>query len=288
MKLKLKLITLATAALLSASSYATDPDTQVVEYYHPLLKHYFITASATDTRFVDSGGAGEGWVRTGRTFGAWSSRNAAPADATMVRRFYSEGANSHVYVASDADISLLKGLEAKERASIAGTAKRFLGWGDEGEAFLTVLPKNGQCPAGTDAITRLYNQGFTNGEGSNHRYVSDDSLTNSMADRKWQAEGVVFCSPASAGVSAGKVNAIVAGSYSGNVLFKFEEVGKPEVKVRNDLSLTLAADGALTGTGGGCKFTGTVAAKNASASLRGGSRLRPRCEFLVRQAATQD
>lgn len=274
MKLKLKLLTLATAALLSTSTYATDPDTQVVEYYHPLLKHYFITASATDTRFVDSGGAGEGWVRTGRTFGAWSTRDAAPLDATMVRRFYSEGANSHVYVASDADISLLQSLEAKERASIVGTAKRFLGWGDEGESFLTVLPKNGQCPAGTDAITRIYNHGFTNGEGSNHRYVSDDSLAASMTDRKWQAEGVVFCSPASvasAGISASKVSAILAGSYSGNVLFKFEEVGKPEVKVRNDLSLTLTADGALTGAGGGCKFIGSVAAKNASASLRGGA-----------------
>ena len=274
MKLKLKLITLATAALLSTSTYATDPDTQVVEYYHPLLKHYFITASATDTRFVDSGGAGEGWVRTGRTFGAWSSRDAAPANATSVRRFYSEGANSHVYVASDADVNLLQGLEARERASIVGTAKRFLGWGDEGEAFLTVLPKNGQCPAGTDAITRIYNDRNASSEGSNHRYVSDDSLTLSMADRKWQAEGVVFCSPASvasAGVSASKVSAILAGSYSGNVLFKVEEVGKPEVKVRNDLALTLTADGALTGAGGGCKFTGTVAAKNATASLRGGA-----------------
>ena len=274
MKLKLKLLTLATTALLSTSTYATDPDTQVVEYYHPLLKHYFITASATDTRLVDSGGAGEGWVRTGRTFGAWSSRNAAPADATSVRRFYSEGANSHVYVASNADISLLQGLEAKERASIVGTAKRFLGWGDEGEAFLTVLPKNGQCPAGTDAITRIYNDRNANSEGSNHRYVSDDSLTLSMTDRNWQAEGVVFCSPASvasAGVSASKVSAILAGSYNGNVLFKVEEVGKPEVKVRNDLALTLTADCALTGTGGGCKFTGTVAAKNATASLRGGA-----------------
>ena len=276
MKLKLKLITLATAALLSTSTYATDPDTQVVEYYHPLLKHYFITASATDTRLVDSGGAGEGWVRTGRTFGAWSSRDAAPANATSVRRFYSEGANSHVYVASDADISLLQGLEARERASNVGTAKRFLGWGDEGEAFLTVLPKNGQCPTGTDAITRIYNDRNASSEGSNHRYVSDDSLTLSMADRKWQAEGVVFCSPASTASASANVlakggSAAVAGSYSGNALFKFEEACKPEVKVRNDLSLTLAADGALTGAGGGCKFTGTIAAKNASASLRGGS-----------------
>ena len=277
--MKSKLIALAATGLLSAMTYASEPDTQVIEYYHPDLKHYFITASATDARFVDAGSAGQGWVRTGRNFGAWSTREVASADASMVHRFYSAGANSHVYVASDADISLLKGLEASERAAIVGTDKRFLGWGDEGEAFLVLLPKNGQCPTGTEAITRVYNHGFTTGEGSNHRYVSDDSLTHSMEDRKWQSEGIVFCSPvstaaaasASANASARNSSAVTAGSFSGTVQFEVEEVGKPEVKVRNALSLTLAADGAVSGTGGGCNFTGTVAAKNATASLRGGS-----------------
>ena len=272
--MKSKLIALAATGLLSALTYASEPDTQVIEYYHPDLKHYFITASATDARFVDAGSAGQGWVRTGRSFGAWSTRGAASADASMVYRFYSEGANSHVYVASDDDLRLLKGLEASERASIVGTSKRFLGWGFEGEAFLAVLPKSGQCPTGTEAITRIYNHGYTSGEGSNHRYVSDDSLTRSMEDRKWQAEGVVFCSPvstASINASASNSVAVTAGTYSGTVQFKVEEHGKPEVKVRNALSLTLTADGALTGTGGSCNFTGTVAAKNTTASLRGGS-----------------
>lgn len=275
--MKSKLIALAVTGLLSALTYASEPDTLVVEYYHPELKHYFITASATDARFVDAGSAGQGWVRTGRSFGAWSTREAASADASMVHRFYSAGANSHVYVASDSDIQLLKSLEVSERASIAGTDKRFLGWGYEGEAFLAVLPKTGRCPVGTDAITRIYNHGFTNGEGSNHRYISDASLKISMEDRKWQDEGVVFCAPvntvggASASVSTAPSNAQAAGSYRGTVLFKAEVAGKPEVNMHSELSLTLAADGAVSGSGGGCKITGTLAAKNNAASLRSGT-----------------
>ena len=272
--MKSKLIALVATGLLSTMTYASEPDTQVIEYYHPDLKHYFITASATDALFVDAGSAGQGWVRTGRSFGAWSTREVASADATMVYRFYSPGANSHVYVASDDDIRLLKGLEASERASIAGTDRRFLGWGYEGEAFLAVMPKSGHCPVGTQGITRIYNHGFTTGEGSNHRYVADDSLTRSMEDRQWQAEGTVFCAPvltASTGAPATASSAMTAGSFSGTVLFKFEETGKPEVKTPTSLSLVLTADGALSGSGGGCTFTGTVGAKNANASLRGGT-----------------
>ena len=271
--MKSKLIALVTTGLLSTMTYASEPDTQVIEYYHPDLNHYFITASATDALFVDAGSAGPGWVRTGRSFGAWSTREVASADATMVYRFYSAGANSHVYVASDDDIRLLKGLEASERASIAGTDKRFLGWGYEGEAFLAVMPKSGQCPAGTQGITRIYNHGFTTGEGSNHRYVADDSLTRSMEDRQWQAEGTVFCAPVtgSTGAAAAASSTMTAGSFSGSVLFKFEETGKPEVKTPVSLSLVLTADGALSGSGGGCTFTGKVGAKNATAGLRGGT-----------------
>jgi hypothetical protein len=273
-QMKSKLIALLTTSLLSATTFAAEPDTQVIEYYHPLLKHYFITASAADARFVDAGNAGAGWERTGVTFAAWSSRDLAPPNASMVYRYYSHGANSHVYVASDADVSLLNRLEAKERAEIAGTKKSFLGWGLEGEAFLTVLPQAGQCPAGTQPITRNYNRNFAGSDGSNHRYTTDDSLTRSMEDRKWEPEGAVFCSPLSAAsASASTSNSFaLASSYSGNVQFKFEEVGKPEVKSRATLTLAFAADGTVSGSGAGCKFAGSVAAMSATSNrFRGGS-----------------
>jgi heat shock protein HslJ len=271
-----KLTALALAGLMSAATYAAEPDTQVVEYYHGALKHYIITGSAVETRLVDSGIAGP-WVRTGRVFGAWSKRETAPADAVAVHRFYSYGANSHGLTANEDEVRLLKQLEADERAAIAGTGKTFLGWGYEREAFLALLPKNGVCPAGTEAITRHYNQGFVTGEGSNHRYVSDDSLRGSMDDRKWVAEGVGFCAPlsssaADASSSSNTSSAITAGEYSGSVQFKLEVLGNPQVKFSVPLVLNLAADGSLSGTGGGCKFAGTSAAKSGGDSrLRGGS-----------------
>jgi hypothetical protein len=269
--MKTKLIAIATAAtaLMSAATYAAEPSTQVVEYYHPILKHYFITASATDARLMDIGYAGADWVRTGRSFGAWSSRDTAPGDAAMVHRFYSAGAVSHFFTAKDDEIRLLKDLEAKERAEIAGTNKPFLGWGYEGEAFMAMLPKNGVCPSGTETISRTYNYGYETGEGGNHRYVSDDGLKHSMEDRKWSVEGVALCAPKSSSSSSGggpnnSSGVVAPGNYSGTVLFKFEQVGEPEVKVRAALTLNLAANGALSGTGAGCTFTGATVSQSAS------------------------
>jgi hypothetical protein len=277
MKTKLIAIAVAATGLMSAATYAVEPSTQVVEYYHPILKHYFITASATDARLVDSGIAGVDWVRTGRSFGAWSSRDTAPGDAVMVHRFYSAGAISHFYTAKDDEIRLLKDLEAKERAEIAGTNKPLLGWGYEGEAFMAVLPKNGVCPSGTETISRTYNHGYETGEGGNHRYISDDGLKQSMEDRKWSTEGVALCAPkSSSGSSSGGSNnssgVVAPGNYSGTVLFKFEQVGQPEVKVRAALTLNLAANGALSGTGAGCTFAGAAVSQSASDKpLLGGS-----------------
>ncbi len=277
--MKTKLITLAVAVtgLMSAATYATESSTQVVEYYHPILKHYFITASATDARLMDIGYAGADWVRTGRSFGAWSSRDTAPGDAVMVHRFYSAGAVSHFFTAKDDEIRLLKDLEAKERAEIAGTNKPLLGWGYEGEAFMAVLPKNGVCPSDTETISRTYNHGYETGEGGNHRYVSDDGLKRSMEDRKWSVEGVALCAPKSSSSSSGGASnnssGIVApGSYTGTVQFKFELLGKPEVKVRAPITLNLAANGALSGSGAGCTFAGTAVSQSASDKpLLGGS-----------------
>jgi hypothetical protein len=267
--LKTTLIALAATGLISVSAYAAEPDTQVIEYYHSGLKHYFLTATATDARLVDSGAAGVEWVRTGRSFGAWSSRDSAPAEAAMVHRFYSPGAVSHFFSADEGEIRWLKELESKERASLVGTNKTVKGWIYEGEAFMAIVPKNGVCPSGSDAITRVYNNGGSTDDGSsssNHRYVSDDSLKQSMADRRWLVESTALCAPNSASSSASSSTStsnssgvVAAGTYSGTLQFKFELLGKLEVKVRVPATLNLAADGTISGSGGGCSFTGVVA-----------------------------
>src|SRR5512144_1094821 len=59
---------LAMLAALGAHAYAAPANTQAVEFYNTDLQHYFITADATESVGIDSGSAGPGWVRTGRSF----------------------------------------------------------------------------------------------------------------------------------------------------------------------------------------------------------------------------
>ena len=57
-------------ALVAPTGWASTPETQAVEFFNTDLGHYFLTADAAEALSVDAGAAGDGWVRTGRTFGA--------------------------------------------------------------------------------------------------------------------------------------------------------------------------------------------------------------------------
>ncbi|MBK9609744.1 MAG: hypothetical protein IPO58_26475 [Betaproteobacteria bacterium] len=69
----------------------------VYEFYNTNLKHYFRTSSAAEATGIDNGSAGQGWVRTGDNFTAYTPGIAAPGND--VCRFYTFGANSHFYTA---------------------------------------------------------------------------------------------------------------------------------------------------------------------------------------------
>ena len=265
----LVLVLLSTVAL---AAQAAAPDTQAIEYYNKQLNHYFITSTAVEARTIDHGGAGPGWVRTGRTFPAWLDKAAAPADAAGVCRFYSTAANSHFYTASTQECELLKGQEAAERRS-SGTVR---GWSYEGIAFQIQVPVNGQCPAGTEPVSRVYNNGFASGEGSNHRFVDDDTLRQLMVDRSWVFEGVVLCAvvePAGTGTTlaatATDFSALV-GTWSGSARWK-SEVGASETRSTSPLELVIAADGAVSGSGNGCAFAGQVQSGDGFRSLYTGT-----------------
>src|SRR5262245_19357275 len=100
------------AALLITSAWAraATPDTEAVEFYNTALGHYFVTTSASEALGIDAGAAGPAWVRTGRSFQAWSAAAVAPAGAQAVCRFYSSGANSHFYTASADECLELRGM----------------------------------------------------------------------------------------------------------------------------------------------------------------------------------
>jgi hypothetical protein len=162
---------------------------QVIEYYHPGLDHYFLTASAEEAAYVDAGGAGIGWVRTGHRFVAVSA--AAEPGLRSLCRFYGSvdpGPNSHFYTLDRGECD---GLIAMQQRTPAHLPR----WNYEGIAFAAAPAIGGTCsnPAYPVPVHRLYNQGFGHGRDSNHRYTSRDSVIGQMVGRGWLHEGVVFC-----------------------------------------------------------------------------------------------
>ena len=73
-------------------------------------------------------------------------------------------------------------------------------WQFEGDVFLTQCPPphDGSCPAGTNPVYRMYNDG--QGGAPNHRYTTDLKVRASMLAQGWIAEGygsngVIMCAP---------------------------------------------------------------------------------------------
>jgi hypothetical protein len=149
---------------------------EVTEYYNRLLGHYFLSGSSAESAIIDSGGAGEGWERSGEKFAA-----VAPGlcgGDRPVFRFYGPGPNSHFFTVDTVE---------------CGTVRRTdSGWQYEGEAFGAQPPQNGACPGRTRPLYRLYNNRASRGD-SNHRYVSRLDLYAEMRVQGWIGEGIAMC-----------------------------------------------------------------------------------------------
>ena len=169
----------------------------VVEFFHPDLNHYFITAAEEEVAAIEQGAAGPGWVRTGEQFTAWNLGGSIDGDRRQladVCRFYGSlkpGPNSHFYTASASECKFLMDLryltpDGKPR------------WHFEGYVF-TVPPaaptSEIPCPVNAVPVYRAYNNGFDLGIHSNHRYMIDPDLVDEMVEKGWIDEGVAFCSP---------------------------------------------------------------------------------------------
>ncbi len=159
----------------------------VIEYYNPVLDHYFITASPIEIANVDSGLAGS-FQRTGYFFYAYPDLASAPAGAQPVCRFYAGGntlINSHYFSASAAECAYVQ-------SHWQGTWQL-----EQYDAFYVLLPSAaGTCPETTMPVHRYFN----NRRDANHRYTIDLSVKRAMVNRAWVPEGngpgaVVFCSP---------------------------------------------------------------------------------------------
>jgi len=179
-----------------AQSMPSEPDrglVDVVEFYHPDLDHYFITATDEEATAIDQGAAGPGWVRTGEQFNGWSLGSSGP-QVSDVCRFYGSlkpGPNSHFYSVSALECRVLM-----DQESITSDDKPR--WNFEGYAFSMRPPALGDqepCPESFLPVYRAYNDGFQQGKDSNHRYMTNPDLMDSMVAQGWIDEGVAFCSP---------------------------------------------------------------------------------------------
>ena len=163
----------------------------VVEYYSDALDHYFITAATDEITQLDSG-TQAGWKRTGLGFTAWATAADAPPGAQPVCRFYSRGANSHFYTGDANECRGLQSIEQQQRADATAKGTAYQGWQYEGIVFYALVPQAGQCPGGTTAVYRAYNNRANAGD-PNHRFTADSLMRVAMAG--WVDEGAAFCSP---------------------------------------------------------------------------------------------
>lgn len=180
----------------AAQSLASEPErgiVKVIEFYHPDLDQYFISATEEEVNAVDQGAAGIGWVRTGEKFHAWGLGGGDSA-ASDVCRFYGSfypGPNSHFYSVSQPECRFQMDLQEL----IPDGKPR---WNFEGYAFSIMPPAQDvqqPCPETAIPVYRAYNDGHKQGKDSNHRYMTNLDLMSIMVSKGWIDEGVVFCSP---------------------------------------------------------------------------------------------
>ncbi len=188
------------AAWAPAIAFAAEPNGTAIEYFNSIIGHYFVTADPAEAGFIDGGGAGPGWSRTGGSFNVFRNASDAPG-LSPVCRFYGTpgiGPNSHFYTSEPGECELVK----TDR-----------GWSYEGTAFYVTRVNGTACSAGNTPLYRSYNNGYLRND-SNHRFTTDASLYAKSPAFGYQAEGVVMCSPLSvADNAADAVRLLRQGSF---------------------------------------------------------------------------
>jgi hypothetical protein len=168
--------------------------TDLVEFYNTDLGHYFYTTDCIngEIEFVESGGAGRGWKRTGWAFGVLSANYL---NARRIGRFYGSvapGPNSHLYVFDATESQTLRRLELSTPANQPR-------WNSEPRGDIAIGPllaNPAACPG--KSILRFYNRGFERGKDPNHRFVAEQAteVRAMMLEQGWVEEGPVFCTSA--------------------------------------------------------------------------------------------
>jgi hypothetical protein len=173
-------LNLAVAELAAPAPVSTGT---VVEYFHATFDHYFTTDIQAEIAALDAGQF-VGWSPTGQTFKVFPLASDGASD---VCRFFTDRfppTSSHFYTPISGECEIVKGNP---------------NWQFEGYVFGMKLPDvAANCPAGTVALYRLYNDG--RGGAPNHRYTTSLSIHSQMVGQGWIPEGsgtlgVIGCVP---------------------------------------------------------------------------------------------
>lgn len=139
--------------------------TPAVEYFHTVFGHFFVTADPDEIAGLDAGAYGGVFTRTGQTWKVWTAGSGSGVD--VCRFFTTPGTfgpkSSHFYTAIASECAGLKFNPNWIYEKIAGRV---------------ALPVNGVCPAGTQFLYRLYNNGITG--APNHRYTVSLAIRSQM------------------------------------------------------------------------------------------------------------
>ena len=166
-----------TAPLVCQQAFRLDPvgaaKLPAIEYHHAAFDHYFMTAIPDEIAKLDSG-VFAGWTRTAASFNVYVGDQVG---TSPVCRFFStafDPKSSHFYTPFQEEcVGLQRGIT----------------WQFEARVFNIGVPDAaGNCPAGTQPVYRLYNQGM--GAAPNHRYTTSLATRAIMVAQGWIPEGI--------------------------------------------------------------------------------------------------
>jgi hypothetical protein len=151
----------------------------VVEYFHAVYDHYFMTADEPEIAVLDAA-AERSWGRTGKSFTIFDPSVSPYLALVPVCRFWSGQSfapeSSHFYTPY-----------ADECVNVLQDAV----WTYERIAFHVAMPGGmpgaRTCPSGTRPLYRAYNGG--RGGAPNHRYTTDPAVLDAMIALGWVMEG---------------------------------------------------------------------------------------------------
>lgn len=152
------------------------------EFYNVNIRRYFMTSRQADKDFVDRVYGPLGSSRTSYQFKGYTLPGPAElrvATQAPVCRWFVPSLLTHFFSADTGECQYLNSLGAN----------------NEGIDFWTTRATASACPAGTHAVTRLYNNRWREND-STHRYTTSTSTARRMvAEQGWIDEGAVMCAP---------------------------------------------------------------------------------------------